>query len=154
MTATGNSRFWLVDFSKIFFSETTLPNESKVYPRDFVNRLLILQREQTVYYLLATCFCLKQFIQGFPKDSHGQQLLQNLNFTFRSAWSYHRRLCTVKNMLAMYLKYHKDGLTPTTPVTSISIFPVKMSIGCKSLTNLHSEMIFLQGKPIFSSPGL
>jgi hypothetical protein len=53
----------------------------------------------------------------------------------------HRRLCRVKNMLAMYLKYHKAGLTPTTPV--------KMSIGRKSLTNLRSEMIFLQGKPVF-----
>ena len=59
----------------------------------------------------------------------------------------HRRLCRVKNMLAMYLKYHKAGLTPTTPVTSIAISPVKMSIGRKSLTNLRSEMIFLQGKP-------
>ena len=56
----------------------------------------------------------------------------------------HRRLCRVKNMLAMYLKYHKAGLTPTTPVTSIAISPVKMSIGRKSLTNLRSEMIFLQ----------
>jgi hypothetical protein len=55
-------------------------------------------------------------------------------------------------MLAMYLKYHKAGLTPTTPVTSIAISPVKMSIGRKSLTNLRSEMIFLQGKPVFSSP--
>ena len=55
----------------------------------------------------------------------------------------HRRLCRVKNMLAMYLKYHKAGLTPTTPVTSIAISPVKMSIGRKSLTNLRSEMIFL-----------
>ena len=55
-------------------------------------------------------------------------------------------------MLAMYLKYHKAGLTPTTPVTSTAIFPVKMTIGHKSLTNLHSEMIFLQGKPVFSSP--
>jgi hypothetical protein len=61
----------------------------------------------------------------------------------------HRRLCRIKNMLAMYLKYHKAGLTPTTPVTSIAIFPVKMSIGRKSLTNLRSEMIFLQGKPVF-----
>ena len=52
-------------------------------------------------------------------------------------------------MLAMYLKYHKAGLTPTTPVTSFAISPVKMSIGRKSLTNLHSEMIFLQGKPLF-----
>ena len=61
----------------------------------------------------------------------------------------HRRLCRVKNMLAMYLKYHKAGLTPTTPVTSIAISPVKMSIGRKSLTNLRSEIIFLQGKPVF-----
>jgi hypothetical protein len=37
----------------------------------------------------------------------------------------------------------------TTPITSIAISPVKMSIGCKSLTNLCSEMIFLQGKPVF-----
>ena len=61
----------------------------------------------------------------------------------------HRRLCRVKNMLANYLKYHKAGLTPTTPVTSIAISPVKMSIGRKSLSNLRSEMIFLQGKPVF-----
>jgi hypothetical protein len=61
----------------------------------------------------------------------------------------HRRLCRVKNMLAMYLKYHKAGLTPTTPVISTTISPVKMSIGCKSLTNLRSEMVFLQGKPVF-----
>ena len=64
----------------------------------------------------------------------------------------HRRLCRVKNMLAMYLKYHKAGLTPTTPVTSIAISPVKMSIGRKSLTNLRSEMIFLQGKPVPPPP--
>ena len=37
----------------------------------------------------------------------------------------------------------------TTPITSTAISPVKMSIGRKSLTNLHSEMIFLQGKPVF-----
>ena len=43
----------------------------------------------------------------------------------------HRRLCRVKNMLAMYLKYHKAGLTPTTPVTSTAISPVKMLIGRK-----------------------
>jgi uncharacterized membrane protein len=49
----------------------------------------------------------------------------------------------------MYLKYHKAGLTPTTPVTSTAISPVKMSIGHKSLTNLRNEMIFLQGKPVF-----
>ena len=61
----------------------------------------------------------------------------------------HRRLCRVKKMLAMYLKYHKAGLTPTTPVTSIAISPVKMSIERKSLTNLRSEMIFLQVKPFF-----
>jgi hypothetical protein len=52
-------------------------------------------------------------------------------------------------MLAMYLKYHKARLTPTTPVTSTAISPVKMSIGRKSFTNLRSEMIFLQGKPVF-----
>ena len=46
-------------------------------------------------------------------------------------------------MLAMYLKYHKAGLTPT------AISPVNMSIGRKSLPNLRSEMIFLQGKPVF-----
>ena len=61
----------------------------------------------------------------------------------------HRRLYRVKNMLAMYLKYHKAGLTPTTPVTSIAISPVKMSIGRKSVSNLRSEMNFLQGKPVF-----
>ena len=61
----------------------------------------------------------------------------------------HRRLCRVKNMLAMYLIYHKAGLTPTTPVTSIAISPVKMSIGRKSLTTLRSEIIFLQRKPVF-----
>ena len=61
----------------------------------------------------------------------------------------HRRVCRVKNMLAMYLKYHKAGLTPTTPVTSIAISPVKMSIGRKPLSNLRSEMIFLQGKSVF-----
>jgi hypothetical protein len=41
----------------------------------------------------------------------------------------------VKNMLAMYLKYHKAGLTPTTSVTSTAISSVKMAIGHKSLTN-------------------
>ena len=61
----------------------------------------------------------------------------------------HRRLCRVKNMLAMYLKFHKAGLTPTTPLTSIAISPVKMSIGCKSLTNLRSEMIFSSRKTRF-----
>ena len=49
----------------------------------------------------------------------------------------------------MYPKYHKAGLTPTTLVTSIATSRVRMSIGCKSLTNLRSEMIFLQGKPVF-----
>ena len=69
---------------------------------------------------------------------------------WRQHWgTNHRCLCRVKNMLAMYLKYHKAGLTPTTSVTSTVISPVKMSIGRKSLTNLRSEMIFLQGKPVF-----
>jgi hypothetical protein len=49
--------------------------------------------------------------------------------------------CVVKNMLA--------GLTPTTPVTSTAIYPVKMSIGHKSPPDLRCEMIFLQGKPVF-----
>ena len=49
----------------------------------------------------------------------------------------------------MYLKYHKAGLIPTTPVISTAISAVKMSIGCKSLINLRSEMIFLQGKRVF-----
>jgi hypothetical protein len=52
----------------------------------------------------------------------------------------------------MYLKYHKAGLTPTTFVSSTVISPVKMLIGRKSLTNLRSEMIFLQGKPILYLP--
>ena len=56
--------------------------------------------------------------------------------------SHHRRLCRVKTMLAMYLKYHKAGLIPTTPVISTAISLVKMSIGHKSFTNLRSEMIF------------
>jgi hypothetical protein len=54
-----------------------------------------------------------------------------------------------ENMLAMYLKYHKAGLTPTTSVTSTAISSVKMAIGHTLLTNLRSEMIFLQGKPVF-----
>jgi hypothetical protein len=62
---------------------------------------------------------------------------------------WHRRLCRVKNMLAMYLKYHKAGLTPTTSVTSTAISSVKMAIGHKSLTHLRSEMIFPQEKPVF-----
>jgi hypothetical protein len=33
----------------------------------------------------------------------------------------------VKNMLAMYLKYHKAELTPTIPVTSTAISPVKIA---------------------------
>jgi hypothetical protein len=47
--------------------------------------------------------------------------------------------CVVNNMLAIYLKYHKAGLTPTTPVTSTAISSVKMSIGRKSLTNLTMD---------------
>jgi hypothetical protein len=39
-------------------------------------------------------------------------------------------------MLAMYLKYHKAGLTPTTSVTSTAISSVKMAIGHKSLTGV------------------
>ena len=75
-------------------------------------------------------------------DVNKRERLSNITliYTFK-----HRGLCRVKNMLAMYLKYHKAGLTPTTPVTSTSISPVKMSIGRKSL----SEMIFLQEKHVF-----
>ena len=79
-----------------------------------------------------------------PLDGANSKKCYASNLTLK-----HRRLCRVKNMLAMYLKYHKAGLTPTTPVTSIAISPVKMSIGRKSLTNLRSEMIFLQGKHVF-----
>jgi hypothetical protein len=50
---------------------------------------------------------------------------------------------------ARYVPKIPQGRTPTTPVTSTSISPVKMSIGRKLLTNLRSEMIFLQGKPVF-----
>ena len=80
---------------------------------------------------------------------HRQWPRQRIRYSVDIPWFNHRRLCRVNNMLAMYLKYHKAGLTPTTPVTSIAIYPIKMSIGCKSLTNLRSEMIFFQGKPIF-----
>ena len=76
-------------------------------------------------------------------------LPQQLNRFEHSTYSNHRHLCRVKNMLAMYLKYHKAGLTPTTSVTSTAISSVKMAIGHKSLTNLRSEIIFLQGKPVF-----
>jgi hypothetical protein len=59
-------------------------------------------------------------------------------------------LYRVKNMLAMYLKYHKAGLTPTTPVTSIAISPVKMSIGRKSLTIItFPELFFLNFSGMF-----
>ena len=79
-------------------------------------------------------------------------LIMNRNKPTISIKSYsliHLCLCRVKYMLAMYLKYHKAGLTPTTPVTSTAISPVNLSIGRKSLINLRSEMIFLQGKPVF-----
>jgi hypothetical protein len=85
--------------------------------------------------------------------SHWETLSHNVGSSTprheRGSTLVHRRLCRVKNMLAMYLKYHKAGLTPTTSVTSTAISSVKMAIGHKSLTNLRSEMIFLQGKPVF-----
>ena len=86
--------------------------------------------------------------QYFPVATHTADTKQ---FKFQESFicSRYTGACVVKNMLAMYLKYHKAGLTPTTPVTSIAISPVKMSIWRKSLTNLRSEMIFLQGKPVF-----
>ena len=72
-----------------------------------------------------------------------------IDFNFESSLD-HRRLCRVKNMLAIYVpKIPQAGLTPTTPVISTDICAVKMSTGRKSLTNLRSEMIFLQGKPVF-----
>jgi hypothetical protein len=49
-------------------------------------------------------------------------------------------------------KNDRKAEIPTTHVTSIAISPVKMSIGRKSLTNLRSGMIFLQGKPIITFP--
>ena len=51
------------------------------------------------------------------------EVLENREFDEvpRELISNHRRLCRVKNMLTMYLKYHKAGLTPTTPVTSTAI---------------------------------
>ena len=39
--------------------------------------------------------------------------------------------------------YYKAGLTPTTPVTSIAIYPVKMSIGHKSSTDLYLPTIYI-----------
>jgi hypothetical protein len=92
--------------------------------------LLLVARNLLKYMLLFIVFLLRHFAL----------LVTSLS---------HRRLCRVKNMLAMYLKYHKNGLTPTTPVTSTAISPIKMSIGRKSLTNLRSEMIFLQEKHVF-----
>jgi hypothetical protein len=85
-------------------------------------------------------------------DIKGQILYMTLYICINKPDHYllnHRRLCRVKNMLAMYLKYHKAGLTPTTSVTSTAISSVKMAIGHKLLTNLRSEMIFLQEKPVF-----
>ena len=58
-----------------------------------------------------------------------------------------KKICSLDN--GNPLKNHKAGLTPTTSVTSTTISPVKMSIGRKSPTDLHSEMIILQGKPVF-----
>ena len=51
----------------------------------------------------------------------GKSNLSQINFRVSIHNCYHRRLCRVQNMLAMYLKYHKAGLTPTTPVTSTAI---------------------------------
>jgi hypothetical protein len=45
-------------------------------------------------------------------------------------------------MLAIYLKYHKAGLTPTTPVTSIAISPVKMSIVKKMFVKISGQSRF------------
>ena len=39
-----------------------------------------------------------------------QSINDDINMVSTIAGSVHRRLCRVKNMLAMYLKYHKAGL--------------------------------------------
>ena len=57
--------------------------------------------------------------------------------------------CAVNNMLAMCLEYHGAGLTPTAPVTSTAVSSVKLSMGRGSLTDLGSEVVFLQGRPVF-----
>ena len=96
----------------------------------------VLQNIEKLYYLFS--YTLTQILQT-----------KNSCMFFQCPYTGTCQLCRVKNMLVMYLKYHKAGLTPTTPVTSTAISSVKMSIGHKSLTNLRSEMIFLQGKPVF-----
>ena len=105
-----------------------------------------------IFYAITLCFIM--FICPFMGPLIWTNKILYLIVVFnwlKTGWHSitHRRLGRVKNRLAMYLKYYKAGLTPTTPVISTVISPVKMSIRHKSLTNLRSEMIFLQGKPIF-----
>ena len=110
---------------------------------------MFIENVQTPLWHFRTGTCSLPPYSSFRlKSIHDVRKPQKSN-SYRTIDANHRRLYRVKNMLAMYLKYHKAGLTPTTPVTSIAISPVKMSIGRKSLTNLRSEMIFLQGKPVF-----
>ena len=104
----------------------------------------ILKKTQFIVGTLPTILLHQAWISVITK-SHQLKLC----FMIPILYCNHRRLCRVKHMLAMYLKYHKAGLTPTSPVTSTAISPVKMSIGRKLLTNLRSEMIFLQGNPVF-----
>jgi hypothetical protein len=54
-------------------------------------------------------------------------------------------------MLAMYLKYHKAGLTPTTPVTSIAISPVKMSIDMASIFLTRHKRLWVSIEIVFGS---
>jgi hypothetical protein len=53
----------------------------------------------------------------------------------------HRRLCRVKNMLAMYLKYHKAELTPNTPVTN----EIKVLL----MANVHGRNLHSQTLAVF-----
>jgi hypothetical protein len=61
--------------------------------------------------------------------------------------------CLTKHIWEVYILApcnFKAGLTPTTPVTSTAIYPVKMSIGHKSPTVICIvKWFFFQGKPVF-----
>ena len=76
-------------------------------------------------------------------------IIKNILEKRYKSWLAHRRLCRVKNMLAGPKNTTRPDSLLTTPVTSTPIYPVKISIGHKSPTDLRSEMIFLQGKPVF-----
>jgi hypothetical protein len=55
-------------------------------------------------------------------------------------------LLSMDTSMAAEGKLGHAELTPTTSVTSTVISPVKMSIGRKLFTNLHSEMISVAAK--------